>query len=348
MARSATGSSPVTQPLRVLSSAPGHPYDVALYAPLAGRVVHAPLPGPVFDGDPAPLGGWDQFHLHWPERLLPCVPARHRAVIAALKAGGVRIVWTQHNLVPHARDREGETVYRAWAAAADAVVHHSEWGMARAVGRYAYGPGTGHWVIPHGHFGHLMREAGALGRHEAERRLGLRHGVLRLGVIGAPRREKRVDLVMRAVAASRRSDIELYVLSLAPGERACVADPRIVALPYERVPRAEYNRRLATVDVLVLPFEDGEMLTTGTVGDAVGLGLPSLVSRWPFLREALGDAGICYGSTAEDLTRCVDSLDEATLRRARRAARRLQETYSWDIIAERHLAVLENTGSVRR
>jgi glycosyltransferase involved in cell wall biosynthesis len=148
---------------------------------------------------------------------------------------------------------------------------------------------------------------------------------------------------MAAVAASSRDDIELLVTADLPTPD----DPRVVELPYEHVNREEYSRRLAVIDVLVMPFDDGEMLTTGTVGDAVGLGVPSLVSDWSYLAEALGDAGIRYGSSVSDLARCIDALDTQQLERARKAAVRLQTEYDWNRLAELHFELLEQVGTAK-
>jgi glycosyltransferase involved in cell wall biosynthesis len=334
----------VTPLLRVMSCEYGHHYDASLYGPLAGRVAESPLPRAALDGDRAALADCDLFHLHWPESMLPADLARHQVFIDTLRASEVRIVWTQHNLIPHQRDPRWEAIYEAWAAAADAVIHHSEWGRSRALARYRYAPHARHAVIPHGHFGNLMSDVAGIDRAAAEDALGLRAGVLRLGVIGAPRPEKRADIAMAAVAASSRDDIELLVISSAP---PAPDDPRIVVLPHERVSREEYNRRLAVIDVLVMPFDDGDMLTTGTVGDAVGLGLPSLVSGWPYLAEALGDAGIRYGSSVSDLARCVDALDTEQLDRARKAAVRLQDDYDWNRLAGKHFELLEQVGTAK-
>src|SRR5690606_30534289 len=102
-----------------------------------------------------------------------------------------------------------------------------------------------------------------------------------------------------------RQDLELVVWSLRGGEHV-PDDPRIVALPYEMVGREEYDRRLAALDALVMPFDpDGEMLTTGTIGDALGFGLPTIASCWAFLTEELGDAAITYGRTEDDLVACL-------------------------------------------
>ena len=192
-----------------------------------------------------------------------------------------------------------------------------------------------------------MTEVASIDRREAETALDLRPGVLRLGVIGAPRPDKDVGLVIDAVRASSRDDIELLVLSLGPDDPPVVDDPRIHTYPYEFVPRSTYNRRLRTIDVLVQPFATGEILTTGTVGDAVGLGLASLVSDWPFLAEVLGNAAIPYGRTREDLTRCIDSLDTGQLTAASAAARRLQSEQSWERAAEATFAVLEQVGTTK-
>ena len=111
-------------------------------------------------------------------------------------------------------------------------------------------------------------------------------------------------------------------------------DPRITVLPYEEVPRDDYDRRLATIDVLALPLEGGTYLTTGQVADAVGAGLPGLVSPWPYLPEALGDAAIPYGRTAADLAATIDALDDATLDRARAAAVARRADLDWAVLAE--------------
>ena len=237
-------------------------------------------------------------------------------------------------------------VYEAWADAADLVIHHSEWGKQRALSTYRYGDQTRHVVIAHGHFA-IGEPAGADPevRASVEEELGLRPDVLRIGVFGAPRAEKDVELAMRAVSRCQRDDIELLVLSLR-GDEDVPDDPRIVAQSYEMVPREEYVRRLAAVDALLMPFDpDGEMLTTGTIGDAIGYGLPTIASAWPFLRETLADAAIIYGVTEQDLTRCLDGLDQPALDAAAKAALALRPAHAWSTIAEQTYIELDRLGS---
>jgi glycosyltransferase involved in cell wall biosynthesis len=336
--------------LRVATTASTHHYNLALYEPLRGRVAERQFPFEwMADPDAVEasefLSQLDTFHLHWPEWISHSGDV-HRALIARLRSAEVRILWTQHNLVPHFHDPALAEIYRAWADAADAVIHHSRYGERVARARYTYQRDALHCVVPHPHFGHLMEAYRTAQRIDVERELGLPPCAIRLGIVGAPRADKDVQLVLDGFAACRRADLGLLVLSLGPDDRV-PDDPRITALPYEMVDRATYDRRLRAVDVVVLPIRGGELLTSGVVGDAVGAGLPSLVSTWEFLTEVLGDAGIRYGSTGADLTRCLDRLAPADLARAAAASRALQPLYARERIADLTLDVLTELGSAK-
>lgn len=333
----------VTPTLRVLSSAPDHHYHRALYDPLVAdrRVVDGRLAWSRIDDDAYlrdSLERWDQFHLHWPEWLIGPDEARHARFIDALERSGVRIVWTQHNLLPHSRDERLDGIYRRWAAAAGAVLHHSRVGEARVRDRYAFRDDAVHALVPHPHFGHLAPPRGS--GQPADR--------IRLGVIGAPRPEKDVGLVIEAVRRCRRADVELHVFSLAPGDEVPADDARIHATHYEMVDRATYDERLAGLDAVVLPFGDGgQLLTTGTVGDVVAHGLPAIASPWPFLHEVLGDAAIPFGDSADDLARTIDGLTREQLDRAAAASRALQPRLAASRVANDLYAVLDALGTAR-
>jgi glycosyltransferase involved in cell wall biosynthesis len=335
----------VTRKLRVVSTAHHHWYGQCLYRPLADRVDVRPAPYHLLD-DPdrlaAALAPVDVFHLHWPEWLTGPSASRSRRVARALRDIGVPVVWTQHNLAPHAAP-DAAAVYEPWAETAAAAIHHSEWGQRAVTERYAFAPGAVHRVIPHGHWGPLMGGLVDVDRTAAERELGLAPSRLRIGLVGAPRPGKDTQLLIDGVHAATREDVQLLVLSGA-GE-SVPDDLRITVLAYEEVPRDDYDRRLATIDVLALPLEGGTYLTTGQVADAVGAGLPALVSPWPYLTEALGDAAIPYGRTAEDLAATIDALDDATLDRARAAAVARRAELDWAVLAEGTYALLDEVAA---
>lgn len=333
---------------RVVSSAKGHHYDRCLYEPLRGRVVELRAPPELFsepEGARGFLRDVDLFHLHWPEWTTHDVDVQRR-LIAVLRECGVRVVWTQHNLVPHSRDERLAGSYALWAEAADGVIHHSRCGEVRSRERHRFRADAVHALIPHPHFGHLMSGFAAAERAGVERELGLAPCAIRLGVVGAPRPEKDTALVLEAFAACRRDDLGLLVLSLRPDERA-PTDPRITALPYEMVAREVYDRRLRAIDALVFPIRPGDLLTSGVVGDAVGAALPAIVSDWPYLAETLGDAAIVYGRTREDLTACLDALDPSRLDVASAAAAALRADYAPERVAEMTLALLDRVGSTK-
>ena len=321
----------VTPKLRVLSTERGHHYTRAVFDPLVARgdVVDAPASRSRLPGETVDLGAWDLFHLHWPEWYLGPDVARHRAAVERLQAAGVRIVWTQHNLVPHDKDPRHGEIYAVWAAAADGVVHHSEYGRRRAEERYRYRADAIHAVIPHPSFGELEAAPG--------------EGPIRLGIVGAPRGEKDVQAVLDAFAATTRPDLELHVWSLR-GDEVVPDDPRIHAEAYGQVDRSVYDDRLRSLDALVLPFAEGDMITTGTVGDVVAAGIAALVSGWGYLAESLGPAGIPYG---DDLTAALEGLSREQLWAASEASVGLRPAMASERVAELHLALFEAVGTTR-
>jgi hypothetical protein len=327
----------VTPVLRVLTTAQTHHYHRTIYDPLVAdrRVTDRQISTTRLLTDDRYLEGWDQFHLHWPEWFLGPDVGRHREAVARLGHAGVRIIWTQHNLVPHDKDPRLPEIYAVWAAAAEGVVHHSEYGRRRVEARYRYRDDAVHAVIAHPHFGHLIGEDEPAPTPST--------GPIRLGILGAPRAEKDVQAVLDAFAATARDDLELHVWSLR-GDEVVPDDPRIHVETYRMVDRDRYDERLRSLDALVLPFAEGDMITTGTTGDVIGAGLAALVSGWGYLAEALGDAGIPYG---DDLRGTLEGLDRDRLEAAAAVARSLRVEVGQARVAAQHLALLEAVGTTR-
>lgn len=333
--------------LRVATNAAHHHYHRSLYDRLAGEVVERSMVSPPLD-DPARarerLRHVDVFHLHWPEWFVPPEPEAAAAFCELLDASEVRLVWTQHNLEPHSKDERHHAVYQVFAEHVDLAIHHSEWGRDRMLATYRFREGARHVVIPHGHFGELMPEVDDFDRGEVEHELGLEPCAIRIGIVGAPRAEKQTQQFMETFAHVDRDDLQLLVLSLDEDETG-PDDPRIVALPYEFVDRTTYNRRLAAIDVLALPFDpDGSMLTTGVVADVIGLGRPAIASTWGYLTETLGDAALVYDDH-EALADLLAHLDAAALARAAEASAARQDATSWARAAQLTLDALLELGT---
>ena len=344
----------VTPAWRVATDMADHHYGLSLYGAMGERVdaQHFSRVNLGRRRGARQLQDTDLFHLHWPEWMFGEDLAAAEQFCTELDRHDVRLVWTQHNLVPHLAGDEAAfgRLYELMAERAVGVVHHTESNRARAVARWPFRPDAVHAVAPHGHWGELMHDVAGVDRAAVERDLGLRPlppGGLRLGVVGAPRRAKRTGALMEAFARTDRDDLQLLVLSLDDGDVAPV-DDRIAAFTYAFVDRATYNERLAVIDVLALPFEpDGASLTTGVVADAVGLGRPALVSSWRFLDEALGAAGIPMGDSVDEMAAAITALTPEVVARAADAAHALQAQTSWTVAAEHTLALFEAVGTAK-
>ena len=328
----------LTRGLRIASTDLHHQYNEALYGPMAGEAAVVSAGEPDEDLTDR-LRHVDVLHLAWPERWSGVDPVVTARVIGQLRAAGVRIAWTQHNLVPHRRkDTAGVATYAQWAKAADLVVHHSEYGRTAALAAHVYGPHTMHVVIPHGAWTEHYRPYRSVTRSEIEREEGWLPARLRLAIIGQPRAEKRVQDVLDAVTACTRDDIQL-IARAAPGTAS--ADSRII-VEYGHLPERRFHRRMMAFDAVILPFLVEGMLATGTVFDCIGAGVPAITSDWTYLSEVLDGAGIRFGSTAADLTQCLDGVTEEDLNRSRRALVALRHRYRWADIAQRTLAAFED------
>ena len=333
----------VTPKLRVASTAYQHGYDRLLYGPLRDRVRELAPPIGILAAPSVDLADVELLHLHWPEWFGFDDAAMHDDLIARLADRGIPVVWTADNLTPH--DRRPETydpIYQRWADTAAAVIHHTAWGRDRMLARYAFRADCEHVVIPHGHFAASFPAYDGITRIEAERVLGLAPAGIRIGLVGAPRADKRVAEFLAGVGACGRDDVQVVCWSLGLGEEA-PEDPRVaIASTYREVDAHTYALRLAACDAIALPFDpDGDMLATGTAFDAIGLGIPALVSDWPFLTETLGAAGIRVGHTAAEVAAALEALTPADLATARDAMVALRPRYGWDAIADATFALLE-------
>ena len=330
--------------LRVGHTMRGHWYDEALYTSIESELTLSspPLPSKHLAQD---LRDLDVLHMAWPEWWSGVSPEWTAQVLDMIAAAGTRIVWTQHNLLPHLfKDEGARASYQLWAAAADTVIHHSEWGRDEALGTYDYGASTRHEVIAHGHWGHRYAPYANTTRAEVEEREGWAPCGIRLAVVGAPRSEKDLQSVVDAVAACSRDDLQLIIRT--EDEAVVPDDPRIVA-ESGHLNDQRYHSRFFGIDALVLPFAAHGMLTTGTAFDAIGSGTAVITSDWAFFDETFDGGDIRYGSTTEDLVRCLDGLDARELQRSAHAMVDLQSRFDWATIAQQTLSVLFSTGRAR-
>jgi glycosyltransferase involved in cell wall biosynthesis len=293
----------------------------------------------------------DVFHLGWPEHMFgnPGIEEAEFdrqvfAFIDALDRTDVRVVWTMHNRRPHTWEPErGRRLYRAWAPVADAVIHHSAWGMKTALAELPYRADARHVILPHGHFGDYMRVTRA--RPELEAEAGLAPCATRFGVLGRWQKEKQVEMILRAFEKGARADQQLVVTAyeektVRPG------DPRIVFLPRKQQWMVREDIALSNhlCDVLVSAHTGDTYLTSGLIGDSIGKGQPMLVPHWEFFDETFGPHAFYHGNDEDSLARAFHDITPGDVERLKAEVLALQPRFDWAPIAEKTLALYRSLG----
>ncbi|MEM7129776.1 MAG: glycosyltransferase [Chloroflexota bacterium] len=308
------------------------------------------------------LGDVDILHLGWPENLFLADGMAEaefdEKLLAFLEAVGrspIRVVWTMHNRLPHKFQNErGKHLYQACAAIADGVIHHSQWGMEQMRAELHYKPSAHHVVIPHGHYGSQMPRLQTRSQLEAD--WGLPPCTMRFGVLGRAQPEKRVDLILQAFHRAGRPDQQLLVNAITP-DTIIPDDPRIIVLENKHhdtwLAREEIGRLLQVCDGLVSAHQGPSYLTSGLVADAIGMGIPMLVPKWPFYQEILGKAGLEYSGDEMNereagLRMLFAEITPAQLAAGKEAAVALQEKYAWPKLAQQTIALFERIGCALR
>jgi glycosyltransferase involved in cell wall biosynthesis len=303
------------------------------------------------------LGAWqaqgrpDVVHLHWVHDFLggsKGKPSRRNVYwfdwqLRVLKARGVRLIWTVHNLKGHeaGTDPRDADAHRRLIERADAIILHCA--MARDALIEMYQPSARArerlHVLPHGGYTrHYDVDAEAAASRAA---LGLPAQGTVFAFVGAIRGYKNVGELLDAFSGlpGLSPDARLLIcgkpLPKKLGrelEELAVADPRII-LRLDRIPENELSGILRAADVAVLPFRN--ILTSGSAILAMSHGRPVIAPAMGCLPETLpGDASILYDPVAPGALRgAIAAAAEADLGTMGRRARAYADTLDWGPIA---------------
>jgi polysaccharide biosynthesis protein PslF len=267
-------------------------------------------------------------------------------VVPVLRSLTVPVVVVLHTVLsapsPHQR-----AVLEAVAAAADAVVVMAETPRRRLLQGYDVDPAAVH-VIPHGA---PDLPPVPVQEHHGDRR----PTVLTWGLIGpgkgvewgidAMADLRDLDPLPRYVVAGethpkvRAAHGEAYRESLLARARAAgVAD--LVTFRDGYLEAATLAGLVAASDVVLLPYDSADQVTSGVLVEAVAAGLPVVATAFPHAGELLaGGAGILVpqrdsAAMAAALRRVL--LDPEAAAGMRRAAGALRPSLRWSAVAERY------------
>ncbi|CAN5854244.1 glycosyltransferase [soil metagenome] len=357
----------------ILPTYPHNPYQRLLGAALGELGLGVSVAGTWPRRSPI-LGAWwaagrpDVVHLHWIHDFLGGSrgrPTRRNVLwfdwqLRLLRARGVRIVWTVHNLrgheagddrthgthdeaaasVPDARDAQA---HRRLIEQAHAVILHCEHARDALVDLYRPSPAARArlHVVPHGSY--VKQYAVELDPEAARRQLNLPAMGRIIAFVGAIRTYKSVDQLLDAFLRLPEAGPEDRLLICGKPlpkrlgrelEAQASGDPRVI-LRLDRIPEAELSTVLRAADLVALPFRD--ILTSGSAILALSHGRPVVAPAMGCLPETLPpDATILFDPAAPDGLR--EALREAFRRdlvAMGARARTYAEGLDWGPIAAR-------------
>jgi glycosyltransferase involved in cell wall biosynthesis len=321
---------------------PGNPYLTRLTEALARQGVRARSSRYLAQLTLSRTEGASWLHLHWPEWMLrdrDRARARVRALwffalIDALRARGVRLAWTAHNLVGHDEPHPdlAERFRRQWLSRC-ALVHGHFASAERSVRELGF---RGRFVC-YGHPHARDDYAPSAPREALRARLGLLPSQPLLVSFGAIERYKGFDRVAEAFVRGAPSDARLIVAGRASDPTAlrelralCAGDPR-VTIREGFLSREASADLVSAADAVVLGYR--AFFTSGTAMLALSLGTPVLGPARHHL-EALRDEP--FFAPMDDPSELPDALAQLRARPVdpRPLARAWAERFTYDGLAE--------------
>lgn len=307
----------------------------------------------------------DILHFHWLHPYLLRETTRETilrggrflAEIAALKARGVRIVWTVHNLTNHDRRhaRWERRLTRPFVRMCDGIVCHGEAVREGVLAAYGSIPPNRMSMIPHGDF--LECYPNSISTDAARAALDLPPDAFVLTFVGRIQPYKGLE---ELVAVFREWDEPRARLLIAGNVRnselrdqltASTESDRRIQLHPNRVADDQLQVYLNAANSVILPFRD--ILTSSSAILAMSFGRTCIAPAVGCLPEHLGHDNILYGTeNCPDLPAALrKSFQERDkLAEVGAANRRRVEQWSWGSVARKTCRLYETAlqGSVAK
>jgi glycosyltransferase involved in cell wall biosynthesis len=320
----------------------GNPYTRLLYEAVEDQGVS------VEDFTPkrALRGGYDLWHVHWPDDFLSypspitalVYVAAELMLMALARQRGTRIVWTIHDLGPHESPHPWleRLFWPLFLPMVDGFVTLSEHARQAALDRFSILRSVPGAVVPHGHYrpAYPTPMSKELARDEWQLPSDESIAVF----IGRIRPYKNVVPLVRA-ARQLGSDAHLFVAgnpsadALADRIRSEAEGDERIHLALRFIPDDRLPSVVAAADLVVLPYED--ILHSGSALLALSFNRPVLVPAQGAMGELQSEVGAEWVYTYED-SLTPDVID-TTLQAARtddRAEEAPLDHLSWETLAE--------------
>lgn len=294
------------------------------------------------------LSGPDQFwidhpdtsvvHVQWPEELYrwtarePAEKAAEKTIkrLEQLKARGVRIAWTVHNIAPHEfmNDPIDQRVYATMVRVADVIAHHCPYSIEALHARYGRPDVANEIVVPHGHY---LGYPGGIGTAQARKQLSLASDETVFLCFGIIRAYKGLDFVLDAFDRVQVKKKRLVIAGRfqAAGRRKSLRERWFLA-------RLRYLTRGVSLHTGVVPVDDVQVFLEAAdvvvLGHTRGLNSGLVPLGMTFGKVVVGPDIGCIGWTLQQgenvvyAPGSVTALTDAMTEAAQRARARLGET----------------------
>lgn len=257
---------------------------------------------------------------------------------------GIRIVWTAHNVLPHAPVfSDDEAARRALVDHCDLVLAHSPAALTGLAELGAVPRQT--LLVRHGPLGPpsplALRVPGS-GSGPRE--------FLFFGKIAAYKGIEELLAAFGGLPTGARARLTVAGQCDDPGLRRLLAAATDVNVRLEHVPEREVTAILASADVVVLPFR--QVTTSGSAELALSHARPLIIPDLPGLADLPADAVVRYDGSTRQLTAAIADLADAgsaRLAAMSAAAVRYSAQASWPEIARTTMSAMESvvSGSYR-
>ncbi len=262
-----------------------------------------------------------------------------------LRALGIRIVHTAHNVLPH-NPRPLDRRHYAWYYRhADAVIVHTESSAVELRGKFSL-PAEKTRVIPHGMLPSAANRAEVEKRRlELEKSLGTK-GKTVFAAMGYQNRYKGVDIISDVwCSASGLRDNDgvmlLVVGKVRDADLSALGKCRNAVVVDDIVPDEDFDAYLSLASAALLPYR--EISQSGVLFTCLSRGVPVVVSSAGGLADPLGYARVGWNmgpATAENLEKTLSLLaahpeEISAVRNDTAAFNRVREVYSWENIARK-------------
>jgi glycosyltransferase involved in cell wall biosynthesis len=304
----------------------------------------------------------DVIHIHWPQALYTfargprfvrwaCSWLKLAAFVVRLRTArrlGYRLAWTVHQVFPHdhAPSRRDRLAARVLAQQADVLIAHDDptaelarRELGAAVDRIA--------VIPHGSYVGIYPPGRT--RERMRRELDVPETAFVFLIFGELRAHKEVVRAVEAFTGARAGELALVIAgmpkdaeTIAALEQHAADDSRI-RLKLEFVYPEHVAELFTACDAVIAPRADGG--TSGSLILGPSLGLPTIAADRPAYREVLGNtAGWLVRPEVGSLRAAIEEAarDPAGARAKGRAGLRSMSTRTWEEVARRTAALLED------